>query len=118
PAGPAADLFGLGATLYAAVEGRPPFRGDDPIATLNAVVSGPPEPFRLAGPLVPVLDGLLRKDPAARLPAAAACRMLQDLGHADRPAHPGGPAARPARAAQPPSSAPAGSPTGRAPAPA
>ena len=79
PAGPPADLFGLGATLFAAVEGRPPFRGEDPIATLNAVASEPPEPFRLAGPLVPTLDGLLRKDPAARLSAAAARRMLQDV---------------------------------------
>jgi hypothetical protein len=79
PAGPPADMFGLGATLYAAVEGRPPFRGEDPIATLNAVASAPPEPFRLAGPLVPTLDGLLRKDPTARLTASAAHRMLQDV---------------------------------------
>jgi eukaryotic-like serine/threonine-protein kinase len=107
PAGPAADLFGLGATLYAAVEGRPPFRGDDPIATLNAVVSAPPEPFRLAGPLVPVLDGLLRKDPAARLPATAARQLLQDVVRADRAGHPGGPAQpRPWAPAAPPSGGP------------
>jgi hypothetical protein len=79
PAGPPADLFGLGATLYAAVEGRPPFRGEDPIATLNAVASAAPEPYRLAGPLVPTLEGLLHKDPAARLTARAARQMLQDV---------------------------------------
>ena len=79
PAGPPADLFGLGATLYAAVEGRPPFRGDDPISTLNAVASLPPDPYRSAGPLVPVLDGLLQKDPAHRLPAGTARRMLAEV---------------------------------------
>jgi hypothetical protein len=105
PAGPAADLFGLGATLYAAVEGRPPFRGEDPIATLNAVASAPPEPFRLAGPLVPTLDGLLRKDPTTRLPASAARRMLQDVVRdTDNGVYvPPGP---------PPGWAPAGPPTG------
>jgi eukaryotic-like serine/threonine-protein kinase len=79
PAGPPADLFGLGATLYAAVEGRPPFRGEDPIATLNAVASDPPEPYRLAGPLGPTLDGLLRKEPQVRLSATAARRMLAEV---------------------------------------
>jgi hypothetical protein len=78
-AGPAADLFGLGATLYAAVEGRPPFRGEDPISTLSAVASQPPEPYRLAGSLAPALDGLLRKDPDGRLSAAAARRLLLNL---------------------------------------
>lgn len=73
---PTADLFGLGATLYCAVEGHPPFNGSDAISTLNAVVSEPPKPYKRAGSLRPVLDGLLEKDPRARLSAVHARQML------------------------------------------
>lgn len=73
-AGPPADLWGLGASLYAAVEGRGPFdRGGDVQASLSAAVTDDPEPAGHAGPLLwPVISGLLRKDPASRLAAAAA----------------------------------------------
>ena len=70
--GPASDLFSLGATLYAAVEGRPPFGTGDPFSTLMAVVQQPPEPCRYAGPLRPILLGLLAKTPARRMTAANA----------------------------------------------
>ncbi len=81
--GPASDLWGLGATLYAAVEGESPFRRTSPITTLAAVVADPlPEPRR-AGPLGPVLAALMAKDPAERPSADEALRMLAEVtaGH-------------------------------------
>jgi eukaryotic-like serine/threonine-protein kinase len=75
-AGPESDLWSLGATLYAAVEGRPPHDRGSALATLTAAVTEAPDPAPRAGPLWPVLEGLLRKDPADRLTAPAAVRLL------------------------------------------
>jgi len=86
-AGPPADLWGLGASLYTAVEGRPPFERNGALATLTAVVADEPEAALHAGPLEPAISGLLRKDPAQRLTAAEARELLR-------------------RAAQPPSESP------------
>lgn len=81
--GPASDLWGLGATLYAAVEGQSPFRRDSPITTLAAVVDEPLPESRRAGPLGPVLAALMAKDPDERPTADEAARMLAEVqaGH-------------------------------------
>ena len=74
---PAADVFALGATLYAAVEGTPPFGlGDNPMALLHSVASGHIEPPRQAGPLEPVLLRLLAAEPEARPPMSQAAAAL------------------------------------------
>ncbi|MGP3773765.1 serine/threonine-protein kinase [Streptomyces sp. SDT5-1] len=83
--GPAADLWSLGGLLYAAVEGVPPYDKGSAIATLTAVMTEPVDPPKNAGPLEPVIYGLLAKDPDQRLDDAAARAMLNDVIHAPEP---------------------------------
>ncbi|TKG66307.1 protein kinase domain-containing protein [Prauserella endophytica] len=66
-ASPASDVFSLGATLYAAVEGAPPFGDDEnPIALLRRVASGELVAPRRAGPLTDVLLRLLAGEAGER----------------------------------------------------
>jgi hypothetical protein len=81
-AGPAADLWALGATLWFAVEGVAPFERGGPAATLAAILHDPPGRAARAGPLEPVLAALLVKDPDQRPSAAAVRRMLEPLATA------------------------------------
>ncbi|MFF5776932.1 protein kinase [Streptomyces virginiae] len=93
--GPASDLWALGIMLYTAVEGVSPFRQATPLDTLRAVVDSELPPPRRAGALTPVLEGLLRKDPAERLPAAEAARMLRVVGAGGTVRAPDGPVSGP-----------------------
>jgi hypothetical protein len=70
------DLWSLGATLYAAVEGRTPYARPTVVETLTALATVEPDPLRQAGLLKPVIEGLLRREPKARLSAAEVERML------------------------------------------
>jgi len=63
---PPADLWSLAATLYAAVEGRPPFEATDGGSTLVAVLLAAPAPTRFADRLRPLLYALLVKEPDRR----------------------------------------------------
>ncbi len=74
--GPAADLWSLGATLYAAVEGRPPYVRSSPMATLAALATELPAPPERAGVLRHALTALLQRDPARRADAETAQRLL------------------------------------------
>ena len=64
--GPPADFWALGATMFYAVEGEPPFDRGTSIATLAAVVNDPPRIPRRAGHLTPLITALLAKDPGSR----------------------------------------------------
>ncbi|WP_328423479.1 protein kinase [Micromonospora sp. NBC_00389] len=79
-AGPEADLWSLGATLYAAVEGKSPYARPSAIGTLAALATEPMPPPKNAGPLKAVLNGLLRKDPNERINAEVAERLLRRAG--------------------------------------
>ncbi|WP_067589992.1 MULTISPECIES: serine/threonine-protein kinase [Amycolatopsis] len=64
---PNADLWGLGATLFAAVEGAPPYDADgDPLETVGKVVNGK-VPRPKPGPLADVIAALMKKEPEKRI---------------------------------------------------
>ncbi|MER6878600.1 serine/threonine-protein kinase, partial [Amycolatopsis sp. NPDC000673] len=74
----ASDVFSLGATLFAAVEGKPPFSGGNEYATIRRVAEGSVPPPRHADGLAPTLELLMRLDPAERPTAVAAGELLAE----------------------------------------
>ncbi|WP_436786431.1 serine/threonine-protein kinase [Yinghuangia sp. YIM S10712] len=79
----AADLWSLGLVLYMAVEGRNPFDRPTMISTLNSIMLEDPDPPRRAGALLPVIEGLLVKDPTQRLSAKDVERLLLGIIRGD-----------------------------------
>lgn len=77
--GPAADLWSVGALLCTALSGESPFRRDSLSGIVLAVVSDDIHPPAQAAPILPVVQGLLERDPGRRLDAAGAERMLRDF---------------------------------------
>ncbi|MGC4123164.1 MAG: serine/threonine-protein kinase [Myxococcales bacterium] len=94
-AGPASDLYAIGAILYESLAGMPPFEGQSYNEIIARVMTEPHRPLldvqpNVPGAVVAVVDSLLAKNPAAR-PATAA-QALERLRWA---------MARPAEAAHP-----------------
>lgn len=89
---PRTDVYGLSATLFFALTGKPPFKGESLMATLTAVLGNPPpRPSRWISDLPPALDALcvrgLAKDPPRRPASPLALRAaLDDLSHGAPPA--------------------------------
>jgi serine/threonine protein kinase len=67
------DMWALGAVLYAAVEGRPPFSG---VSVLRDILTLPVAPPEHAGPLSGLLEALLAKHRAERPGAEAVTGAL------------------------------------------
>lgn len=101
-AGPPADLWGLGACLFFAVEGRPVYERGTALETVAAMVREDPDPPAHAGPLRPAIEGLLRKDPDQRIGIATARTLLYRAAKG----HPAGRRTPPRPSSAPPVSAP------------
>jgi serine/threonine protein kinase len=79
-ASPASDLWSLGATLFAAVEGHGPFeKRGGAITTMSAIINEDAPAAPTAGALGPVIAALLHREPSDRPDASTATRMITDV---------------------------------------
>ena len=89
-AGPAADVFALGAVLVFATTGASPYAGGDPSTVVYRIVHGSPRMDGVPGPLRELVAASLARDPAARprleAIAAAGLRLVDELGREPDPA--------------------------------
>jgi eukaryotic-like serine/threonine-protein kinase len=77
---PGSDLWSLGATIYAAVEGRGPYeKRGGAITTMSAIINEDAPVATHAGQLAPVIAALLRRDPSTRPSASVAARMFAQV---------------------------------------
>ncbi|MFE1171968.1 protein kinase [Streptomyces sp. NPDC058773] len=79
PVGPATDLWAVGALLYRSVQGQPPFPEDSAVELAQLVCSQPPAVAEECGALRPVVESLLRADPADRPDAEELNGWLRSL---------------------------------------
>jgi Protein kinase domain len=78
PATPAADLWSLGATLYAAASGAGPYDGyDGVVATMFAIATTDPPGLPPDEPLRGIIAALLDRDPRLRATAADTAEALE-----------------------------------------
>jgi serine/threonine protein kinase len=116
--GPASDLWSLGALLCTALSGESPFHRDSLGGILHAVVSAEIRPPAQAVPILPVVRGLLERDPDRRLDAPRAEAMLRaflETGRTPELPHEHAPTTVPGPSRDEPAQRPWSFPPGRSP---